>query len=76
QWLLMGILMISALLNIAYLLPIPVRGFFASVPDDKHAGIQEAPWPSLIALSVTALGCIVLFLFPEPLHELAAAVLK
>src|SRR5690606_34699480 len=30
QWVLMGALMLSTLLNIAYLLPIPLRGFFPS----------------------------------------------
>ncbi|MDH5750279.1 MAG: monovalent cation/H+ antiporter subunit D family protein, partial [Rhodospirillales bacterium] len=35
---LVGVLMLSSLLNVAYLLPIPFRGFFADPPDDGHNG--------------------------------------
>ena len=74
QWILMGVLMISALLNIAYLLPIPVRAFFPGKNNQTfNTGVREAPLPSLIALSITALGCIALFLFPQSLYELADA---
>ena len=77
QWLLMVTLMISSLLNIAYLLPIPVRAFFA-VDDSAagHSAIHEAPLPSLIAIGITTLGCIALFIYPQPLFELASAILK
>jgi len=74
-----AVLMLSSLLNIAYLLPIPLRAFFGRPRDDDggaHAatGIQEAPLPCLIALSATALGCLLLFLFAEPLYALTAAI--
>lgn len=76
QLLLMGILMISSLLNIAYLLPIPFHAFFSA---DKTAsssvGIKEAPLPSLIALCITTAGCVILFVYPQPLFELAEAIL-
>jgi multicomponent Na+:H+ antiporter subunit D len=76
QWVLMAVLMISSLLNIAYLLPIPFHAFFSG---DKtpfsRAGIKEAPLPSLIALSITTVGCLVLFVYPQPLYELARAIL-
>jgi len=76
QWVLMAVLMISSLLNIAYLLPIPFHAFFSG---DKtpysRAGIKEAPLSSLIALSITAVGCLVLFVYPQPLYELAKAIL-
>jgi multicomponent Na+:H+ antiporter subunit D len=56
------VLMISSLLNIAYLLPIPLRAFFCKNPEiDNNAKIQEAPLPCLIAIAITSLGCIVLF---------------
>ncbi|MEP1445987.1 MAG: proton-conducting transporter membrane subunit [Paraglaciecola sp.] len=79
HWVLMVVLMISSLLNIAYLLPIPIRGFF---PGKKVATeavhtpekIQEAPLPALIAISITTLGCLVLFFYPQPLFELAKMV--
>ena len=67
------VLMISSLLNIAYLLPIPVRGFFAPA-DKRKRKIKEAPLPCLIAIGITALGCLVLFIFPAPLYNLAAMI--
>ena len=75
HWIIMAALMLSSLLNIAYLLPIPLRAFMGG---DHHSGpveIKEAPWPSLVALGITALGCIVLFFFTQPLFELASAIL-
>ena len=75
---LMVVLMASSLLNIAYLLPIPIKGFLYPDPDAQGAGkkIREAPLPSLIALSLTALGCIVLFVYPQPLYVLATHFLE
>ncbi|MEQ8516922.1 MAG: proton-conducting transporter membrane subunit, partial [Chromatocurvus sp.] len=57
QWALVVILMLSSLLNIAYLLPIPLRAF---VPGEAHrgnaeTGTDEAPWPSLVAIGITPL---------------------
>jgi multicomponent Na+:H+ antiporter subunit D len=74
--LMVAVLMISSLLNVAYLLPIPVRAFFEK-PDDGESisGIKEAPLPSLVALCFTALGCGFLFFFPDPLFRLAQAIL-
>jgi len=75
QYILMGILIISSLLNIAYLLPIPYHAYFsADKLSSSGAGIKEAPLPSLIALCVTTAGCVILFIYPQPLYELAKAV--
>ena len=75
QLILMGILIISSLLNIAYLLPIPYHAYFsADKLSSSGAGIKEAPLPSLIALCVTTVGCVILFIYPQPLYELAKAV--
>lgn len=78
QWLLMTTLMLSSLLNIAYLLPIPVRAFFPGGDNAtaSSSGIKEAPLPSLIALSITTLCCMALFVYPQPLFELATAILE
>ncbi len=73
----MIILMLSSLLNIAYLLPIPLRAFF--IKDEgkqSEIRIKEAPLLSLLALSVTAVGCLVLFFYTQPLFELASAFLE
>jgi len=76
QLILVAALMISSLLNIAYLLPIPLRAFFSKPAESVSAqaapseGIQEAPLPCLIAIAATALGCVLLFLFPDPIYDL------
>ncbi len=75
QWLLMGVLMISSLLNIAYLLPIGARAFFAAdanPPEIAHRpkAVAEAPLPVLMATGITALGCVVLFVYPQPIYRL------
>ena len=88
QWTLMIVLMVSSLLNIAYLLPIPFYAFFPKSTPDKKADngdgearsltevkIKEAPLLSLIALSITTLACVILFIYPQPLYELSKAIL-
>jgi len=68
---LLAVLMISSLLNIAYLLPIPIRGFFLPPPDgEEGAGMREAPWFCLVPLSFTALGCVALFFFADEIYRL------
>ena len=56
-------LMISTLLNIAYLLPPVIRSFLMPPTDGYKGGIKEAPLPSVIALSITAVFCVLLFFF-------------
>ena len=73
QLILMGVLMISSLLNIAYLLPIPVRGFFSK--ENKDTAVKEAPFACLLAISITAAGCLLLFFFPQGLHDLTAMII-
>ena len=78
QWILMALLMISSLLSIAYLLPIPLQAFFGGkTPLETEPGtsvaIKEAPLPSLIALTITAAGCVYLLLYPDVFHRLIAA---
>lgn len=67
-------LMISSLLNIAYLLPIPIKAFFNPANDEpqpwRWADTKEAPLPMLIALSVTSICCLLLFFYPQPLIDL------
>ncbi|MDM3871517.1 monovalent cation/H+ antiporter subunit D family protein [Porticoccus sp. W117] len=67
-------LMISSLLNIAYLLPIPIKAFFNTQSEGAAAWswseTKEAPLPMLIALGVTSFGCLALFFYPQPLIDL------
>ncbi|MFH0944858.1 MAG: proton-conducting transporter membrane subunit [Planctomycetota bacterium] len=72
RYVLLSVLLISSLLNVAYLLPIPIRAFFSKPAggDEGEQGLKEAPLFCVVPLSVTALGCLVLFVFPGPLFEL------
>lgn len=72
QWALLGVLMISSLLNIFYLLPIAIRGFF-SQPDNGvvYSEIKEAPTSMLLAIGITTIMSVVLFFYPDPFYELA-----
>jgi multicomponent Na+:H+ antiporter subunit D len=74
QMILLGVLMLSSLLSIGYLMPVFVRAFFAPPPDDAPSGMNEAPVPALIALCLTAAGCILLFFFPDPFYRLAERI--
>ena len=72
QWLLLSVLLISSLLNIAYLLPIPVRGFFGKTKDGSSCSqIREAPLSCLLAMVITSLACLLLFFHPDPFYQLA-----
>lgn len=59
-----GVLMLSSLLNVAYLLPIVAKGFFLT--DDKNnaeTGIREAPFWCVLPPVITAIGCVALFVY-------------
>ena len=70
---LLGVLILSSLLNVAYLLVIPVRAFFVKTGDGE-GGLKEAPLACLIALGVTSTACVILFLYPDFLYRLSAMV--
>jgi multicomponent Na+:H+ antiporter subunit D len=86
QFFVLAALMLSSLLNVAYLLPIPFRAFFGNEPPDagrpgdsagietRGGAIREAPVACLIAIGLTALGCVVLFFFPGPMLDLLAQI--
>jgi len=78
QWVLIVLLMLSSLLNIAYLMPIVGRGFFRPLPTSDAAmlpannsqnTIQEAPLNCVVPLCLTAAGCVVLFLFSGAIYD-------
>ena len=73
QLLLLGGLRVSTRLNIAYLLPIPIRAFFAT-PDGNasHSQVREAPKTILLAMVITSGACVILFFYPEPFYQLAS----
>ena len=73
QLLLLAVLMISSLLNIIYLLPIPIRAFFSKPESGEHyTEIAEAPKSMLLAMIITSSACVILFFYPDPFYRLAA----
>ena len=77
QLFLLATLLLSSLLNIAYLLPIPLRAFFAKGENtNEAAGIKEAPLFCLIAIAITAMMSLVLFFFPQFWFELASMAVR
>ena len=71
QLVMLCVLLAGSLLNIAYLLPIPMRAFFKHGQDgDGSTGVQEAPLACVAALLLTAAACIALFATPEPIYRL------
>ncbi|MCP5304533.1 MAG: monovalent cation/H+ antiporter subunit D family protein [Chromatiaceae bacterium] len=74
-WLLTAVLLLSSLLNVAYLVSIPVRGFFRK-PTAAQDGIREAPLASLIAIGVTAVGCVALFFWADPVYQVAGEITR
>ena len=74
QLIFVGALMLSSLLNIAYLVPIVARAFFlpadeGSFSDDAPA-IQEAPLFCVVPLCLTAAGCVGLFFAAGDIYQL------
>ncbi len=72
QWALLTILLLSSLLNIAYLLAVPARAFFGK-PASTAAPhqIKEAPRSCLLAMALTSLVCVLLFFYSAPFTSLA-----
>jgi multicomponent Na+:H+ antiporter subunit D len=80
-----AVIALSTVLNAAYFLPIVYRAFFLAPKPTAHGGHDpghgkdahehgEAPWPMVLALSVTAALTLLLFFRPGVLLQLARAV--
>ncbi len=65
---LLAVLMISSLLNIAYLIPIPIRGFMKPA-EGEPLKFKEAPAMCVVPLCCTAAGTIVLFFLANDLYQ-------
>ena len=80
---LVAVLMLSSLLSLAYLMEIPLKGFFGKAEagdrgDHGHDHAHGHPpgilrW-SMAAIVTTSVGCVVLFVHPEPFHRLMTMV--
>ena len=77
NWLVIGVIAVSTLLNAAYFLPIVYQAFFVAPAEteDEHAH-GEAPWPMILAMGVTSLAVIVLFFAPGLPLALAQQMLE
>ncbi len=79
QYWLIAALMISSLLNIFYLMPIPIRAFLPGKLPVKSGNndsppeaqtIKEAPWMCVVPLCITAIATVVLFIFADTIYQL------
>ena len=73
QMAIIGVLLFSSLLNVAYLVPVATRGFFRDLPGvgkSDRVAIREAPALCVIPLTLTATGCVLLFFFADALYAL------
>jgi multicomponent Na+:H+ antiporter subunit D len=69
-----GVLMLSSLLNVGYLLPIPIRAFFGPRAVIKNAKFKEAPVACLIAIGISSIGCVLLFFYPSQIYALLKTI--
>lgn len=71
DFVIVGVLLVSTLLSMGYLLPIVVRAYFSG-PDilTYKGGVREAPLACLIPMLFTGVACFALFLFPDPFYRL------
>ncbi len=89
QLVILFVLLISSLLNIAYLMPIVVRGFFYAplgqsdpeMPVGQEtsrlswSNIKEAPVLCVLPPALTAMACIGLFLLIDPIYRVILPIL-
>jgi multicomponent Na+:H+ antiporter subunit D len=72
----LAVLVLSTGLNAAYFLPILFRAFFQPPgrgAEDQHG---EAPWPMVVALSITATLTVLFFLFNGPVVDFEYGILE
>lgn len=68
QWIMIVVLMVSSLLNIAYLLPVVARGFFLSDPENGGP-VREAPVLCWLPPALTAAGTVALFFYAGTIQQ-------
>jgi multicomponent Na+:H+ antiporter subunit D len=73
------VLLLSSLLNVMYLLPIVLRGFFTAPPRlasvgaagaETHVNLERRYWLVVLPPCLTALGCLLMFFFADRVVEL------
>ncbi len=74
QWVMIGVLMVSSLLNVAYLMPVVARGFFLG--DTAGAEIKESPTLVWLPPALTAVGCVALFFYAGDIQAFLAPIVE
>jgi len=70
QQVMIAVLMVSSLLNVAYLMPVVARGFFLQSPDaGTRPGMREAPLLCWLPPAITAVGTLLLFFYATRLQD-------
>lgn len=69
HWVMIGVLMASSLLNVAYLLPVVGKGFFLKDKKDAHDEWAEAGLLVWLPPAITAAGCLVLFFYAGAVQD-------
>jgi multicomponent Na+:H+ antiporter subunit D len=70
QQVMIAVLVLSSLLNIAYLMPVVARGFFLPSPDiATPTKMAEAPLLCWLPPAITAAGCLILFFYAGALQD-------
>jgi multicomponent Na+:H+ antiporter subunit D len=73
-WMLTAVLLVSSLLNLLYLVSIPVRSLFIAQPASGGEAIREAPLASLLAIAIVVTGCVVLFFLPDSIRAFIGGI--
>ena len=74
---LVAVLLVSSLLNIAYLMPVAIRAFFVAPSNPPgETKIKEAPLFCVIPLCITSAGCLVLFFFADDLYQFLSTIVQ
>ncbi len=72
---LLAVLLISSLLNAAYLLPVVYKAYFERSPADEQAhAVREVPW-MVVPLVFTAIASLLVGIYPDPVLELAGRIM-
>ncbi len=76
QFALVGVYLVSSVLNGVYFFPIVYRAFFKSpATGELSVGMKEAPAACVIPLTITAIASVLLFFFPGLLFDLTSLML-
>jgi len=74
RYILLAVLLASSLLNAAYLWPIVFKAYFAKEESPPTTEVRENPW-MVAPLAFTALGSLLLGIFPGPVLDLAGRLM-